>query len=82
MSMDDSWLYCATRTPVVKRALRVAIIVGTLLVLINYADRIMEVELTQLDAIKMLLTYLVPYCVSTWSAVATLRHHKPSAGRH
>ena len=66
------WLRAAARPDVVRRSVKVCLIVGTLLVLINYSDRAMGGELTRFDYVKMLLTYAVPYCVSTWVSVATL----------
>jgi hypothetical protein len=50
----------------------VALIVGTILVAVNYTDRWLDGSLGQIDYVKMLLTYLVPYCVSTWVSVSTL----------
>ena len=53
------------------RAIRVAIIVGTILTLINQGDVLlagMAPNWTKMD-----LTYLVPYCVSTHGAVGAMR---------
>ncbi|MFQ5514490.1 MAG: nitrate/nitrite transporter NrtS [Myxococcota bacterium] len=69
-----SWLSTALRRDVVLRSLRMAAVVGTLLVVINYADRALVGELGAADAIKMVLTYLVPYGVATYAAVAALRN--------
>ena len=44
--------------------------VGTILVAINYFDRIRAGALTDIDYVKMLLTYCVPYCVSTYASVS------------
>lgn len=63
----------ARRRDVVARAVRVALVVGTLLIIINYADRAIANNLTGVDLIKMVITYLVPYGVSTYSAVGALR---------
>ena len=67
------WLATALRRDVVTRSLRVAAVVGTLLVAINYTDRILEGDITKIDCVKMLLTYLVPYGVATYAAVGALR---------
>ena len=67
------FLALARRRDVVRRAVRVAVIVGTLLILINYGDRILAGDLGRSDWLKMGLTYLVPYGVSTWSAVQAVR---------
>ena len=52
------------------RALRVAIIVGTVLTLINQGDLILEGSIPEIW--KVPLTYLVPYCVSSYSSAAML----------
>lgn len=54
-------------------AIRVALIVGSALALINHGDKLISGTLTSTAAWKILLTYLVPYCVSTWSAVKAIR---------
>ena len=46
----------------------VAIVVGTILNLINQGDAILEA--TSLNWIKIILTYFVPYAVSTYGAVS------------
>jgi len=58
---------------VVRRALRIAVIVGTLLISINHGDKILSGSLHDGDLLKMFLTYFVPYGVSTVSSVAALR---------
>jgi len=72
--MTPKWLIIAGRSDVVSSSVRVALVVGTILVLINYLDRIMLGNLTSTDHVKMLLTYLVPYCVSTYASVRTELH--------
>jgi len=68
-----SWLSIATRRSVVRRALRVGLIVGTLLVLINHGDALLHGTLNIERVVKMLLTYVVPYSVSTYASVAAIR---------
>jgi hypothetical protein len=51
------------------RAVGVALVVGTILFAINQLDAVLRGELTFVLAAKVALTYLVPYCVSTYSAV-------------
>lgn len=55
--------------PVTRRALRVALVVGTILFIINQADVVLRGDLTTTVALKIALTYLVPYSVSTYSAL-------------
>ena len=59
--------------PVCGRAIRVALIVGTILVGINQSDVLLSGHLTALVAAKIGLTYLVPFSVSTYSALAANR---------
>ncbi len=63
------WLQTAMRPEVFKRSRRVALLVGTILVAINYFDRIFTGDLLPIDYIKMLMTYGVPFCVSTHASV-------------
>lgn len=50
-------------------SIRVALVVGTFLALINYGDRIfLRHDMRLLDWIKLALTYLVPFCVATYGA--------------
>ena len=58
---------------VVLRALKVALIVGTILARINHGGKIFSMSLTGESVLKIMLTYLVPYWVSTYSAVKALQ---------
>jgi hypothetical protein len=51
-----------------KRSLLVAIVVGTVLNLINQADAL--IGHGHFDSIKAALTFVVPYCVATYGAVS------------
>jgi hypothetical protein len=70
------WVVLARRPDVVRRSARLAAVVGTLLVLINYVDRLIEGGLSTLDLVKIGLTYLVPYGVSTYASVQALRDRR------
>ncbi|MCY7297147.1 nitrate/nitrite transporter NrtS [Alteromonas sp. a30] len=52
---------------VVKRAFIVAIIVGTILNIINQGENFLNQSVVWW---KVILTYMVPYCVSTYSSAA------------
>jgi hypothetical protein len=54
------------------RSLWVALIVGTILNLINQGDALVSGR--PLDVLKLVLTYLVPYFVSTYGAVSFRLH--------
>ena len=62
----------ATSQPVMRRSARVALVVGSVLVAINYGDRLIVGEVGGSDLVRILLTYCVPYCVSTYAAVSAL----------
>lgn len=72
------WLRLALRGDIVRRSLRVAAVVGSLLVAINYADRLLAGSVNGFDILKMTLTYCVPYCVSTYASVAAVRSASPT----
>src|SRR5262249_43087061 len=67
--------------PVFQRAVRVAAVVGTILFFINQADVVLSGHLTSIVALKIALTFLVPFSVSTYSAlqINRLRAILPSA---
>jgi hypothetical protein len=67
------WLADALRPDVVWRSLRVAAVVGAILVTINYTDRWLAASLTRADWLKMGVTVLVPYAVASYAAVAAIR---------
>ncbi len=68
-----SFLSLALSRSVVMSAVKVALVVGTLLALINHYDKLATMNFQRSDIFKILLTYLVPYGVSTWSAVKALQ---------
>ena len=61
------WLYCIS-DGVPKRSLVVALIVGTILNLINQGDAL--VAGARPNILKLVLTFAVPYAVATYGAVS------------
>ena len=61
------WEY-ATRRECVYRAVKVALLVGTILALINHSDLLFHKDLNPARIFRILLTYFVPYAVSTYSS--------------
>ena len=55
------------------RALRVALVVGVVLFAINQLDVVLGGGLSWVVAAKIALTFLVPYTVSTYSALQVNR---------
>jgi hypothetical protein len=75
----NAFLAAATDKRTVATSLKVALVVGTVLALINYGDRILfRHDMRLLDWIKLAVTYVVPYCVATYGAA---RYASKRAGR-
>jgi uncharacterized membrane protein len=70
--MISQWLAYAAMGSVVRRSLKVSLIVGTLIGLINYSDRFFADAMTSRDWFKVVVTYVVPYLVSTYAAVSAI----------
>lgn len=51
-----------------RRSIGVAVVVGTVLNLINQGDALFGVA--PVNLVKIVLTYAVPYCVATYGAVS------------
>lgn len=60
---------CALSDGVPRRSLYVALVVGTVLNLINQGDALIGAG--SIDWLKVVLTYCVPYAVCTYGAVTT-----------
>ena len=70
---EDSILALATDPSVVKRAAMVAVVVGIILAIINHGHRLIALDVDAGTAVRILLTFLVPYSVSTYSSVQAVR---------
>jgi len=77
-SERESFLSVARRPAVVRRALRYAVIVGAILATINHGDALLRGEVGGGRLLRILLTCLVPYCVSTASSVEAIRGQSAS----
>jgi len=69
----SEWLRLACDRRVVRRALRTALIVGSVLIAINHGDALLHGTVDGARVLRICLTVLVPYGVSTTSSVAALR---------
>lgn len=58
---------------VMGRATRIAIVIGTILTAINQGDALLSHHFTAAMVWKIALTYCVPYCVSTYTAISMKR---------
>jgi hypothetical protein len=70
---------CAVSDGVPRRSLCVALVVGTILNLINQGDALLGAA--QISWIKIVLTYLVPYAVCTYGAIS-YQLHRAGPTRH
>ena len=70
------WLRLATSRSVVRRALAVAGVVGSILAAINHGPALLRGDVTWERVLQMALTPLVPYCVSTFSSVNAIRERE------
>jgi len=67
------WILLAVTPGVVRRSLCVSLVVGSVLVLINHGDALVRADITPLCLMKMVLTYAVPYGVTTCASVEAIR---------
>ena len=68
----ESWAALAVGHGVPQRSFVVALVVGTILNLINQGDAIWSDA--NIDGLKLGLSYIVPYCVATYGAITAYRH--------
>ncbi len=67
------WLALASCRSVVKRSLKTALVVGSILIVINHGSAIWQGDIGPERVWRMALTVIVPYLVSTSSSVCALR---------
>lgn len=70
---NSFWKHCGN--PVILRtSLKTALLVGTVLGLINHFEALLAWEFTSVQVAKILVTYLVPFSVATYAAATHARH--------
>ncbi len=67
-----SFIKMGLRRDIILRSLKVSLVVGTILVIINKAGIILQGNLDFFSVIQILLTYLVPFLVSEYSSISML----------
>jgi len=77
-----SQISMARESDVVRRSLRVAALVCTLLVAIHYGDRALAGALGPTGRLKTILTCCVPDGFATYAAVQTIREHRRVESRY
>jgi len=75
--MTDVLMLCFSK-PVVRRAAISALVVGSILILINHFEALASRELGYTRLLQIALTLLIPYIVSTVSSVITIREYEKS----
>ena len=70
----------ALRADVRRRALTLALVVGPVSGLINHGGRMLGGMMEAGDWLRFGLTFLVPYCVSTWSSVMAIHGRDRRSG--
>ncbi|NRB05846.1 MAG: nitrate/nitrite transporter NrtS [Rhodobacteraceae bacterium] len=78
MTQKSFW-HVASSPAVRGRALRIAAIVGTVLIAINHGDNMIMGTMTWSNWLKCGLTYLVPFCVSSYSSAKAMQDQAQAA---
>jgi len=71
----NEWLTLARSPRIVRRALKYAVGVGSVLIVINHGDALLRGDVSVVRVLRMILTVIVPYCVSTASSVSSILEH-------
>ena len=68
----SKFMKVAMQAEVFRTAVKVALVVGTILALINHSSAIFNLTLSAQNVFQIILSYFVPYGVSTYSSVKTI----------
>ena len=74
------FLKVAREPSILKRSIKVSLVVGTILMFINHGDKIFTGGVDSTILFKILLTYCVPFCVSTQASVSATLQSRKKAG--
>ncbi len=66
-----SILNFAKKRKVILEAIKIAIVVGTILAFINHYDSLLKLSVTRTELIQILISYFVPYLVATYFHITT-----------
>lgn len=77
--MSQSVFAIALSPPVRKQAMKISLLVGSLLAVINYGDKIVADTMLNSEWLKLATTYLVPYLVSSYAAASNIKKHQNAA---
>ena len=65
----------------VKRSIKIALVVGKILGIINHGPAIIADTMTTIRYLSLLLTYLVPYGVATYGSAREAMYHNVIPGQ-
>ncbi len=64
-------IFCiASSKELLLKAIKIALVVGILLNLINQGEEILDLNMQEVNMYKLVLTFIVPFCVSMYTAVS------------
>ena len=72
-AIPPTFLQLALQPQVMGTASKMALLVGCVLMAINHGAAMMDANMTPERWVQVGLTFMVPYCVSTYSAVKALQ---------
>lgn len=75
------WLLIALEPRTVARGIKFAVVVGAVLIAINHGDAILAGNVDRARLVRMGLTVVVPYLVSTFSSVGATLQMRAAAQR-
>lgn len=76
MKTTPGFFELASSRKIMVPALKVSLLVGTLLAMINHGNAILQMDVDNQRLFQVILTYCVPYCVSTYSAVKAIQQRE------
>lgn len=71
MNNYQAFFHLAVNRSSLANAIKVSLMVGLILNLINQGDHLFDLEYAQIDYFKFFLTFLVPFLVSTYASTTT-----------
>jgi len=73
-----TWAQVAFSATVRRRAFKVALVVGSILLAINHGDALLKGQISLVRLLRMILTVIVPYAVSTVSSTGAILEMRKS----
>lgn len=63
-------LTIASTRALLNKALKIALVVGIILNIINQGDKLFNLDFQNISYLKVVLTFIVPFCVSMYTAIS------------